>query len=80
MIYRRRGKDKTGHAHNGSLLSYSDSAGEKLLPQNGTLPRYPQSLCTENSVVLPFCFFVSAESDYRYMVRIGKGQNFLYLP
>ena len=36
---RRRGKDKTGHTHNGSLLAYSDPAGEKLLHQ-GTLPRY----------------------------------------
>ena len=35
---RRRGKDKTGHTHNGSLLAYaSDPAGEKLL---GNQARY----------------------------------------
>jgi len=36
---RRRGKDKTGHSLNGSVLGYTDPAGEKLLPQNGTLNR-----------------------------------------
>jgi len=35
----RRGKDKTGHTHNGSLLAYSDPANEKLLSHQGTLPR-----------------------------------------
>jgi len=34
---RKRGKDKTGHSLNGSVLGYTDPAGEKLLPQNGTL-------------------------------------------
>ena len=34
---RKRGKDKTGHSLNGSVLGYTDPAGEKLLPQNGTI-------------------------------------------
>jgi len=38
-ICRRRGKDKTGHTHNGSLLAYADPAGEKLLAHQGTMPR-----------------------------------------
>ena len=38
-LFRRRGKDKTGHTHNGSLLAYADPAGEKLLANQGTLPR-----------------------------------------
>jgi len=38
-VCRRRGKDKTGHTHNGSLLAYADPAGEKLLANQGTLPR-----------------------------------------
>jgi len=36
---RKRGKDKSGHSLNGSVLGYTDPAGEKLLPQNGTLNR-----------------------------------------
>lgn len=37
--YRKRGKDKSGHSLNGSVLGYTDPAGEKLLPQNGTINR-----------------------------------------
>ena len=40
LLGRKRGKDKTGHSLNGSVLGYTDPAGEKLLPQNGTLNRY----------------------------------------
>jgi len=36
---RKRGKDKSGHSLNGSVLGYTDPAGEKLLPPNGTLNR-----------------------------------------
>jgi len=37
---RKRGKGKTGHSLNGSVLGYNtDPAGEKLLPPNGTLNR-----------------------------------------
>ena len=39
LRYRKRGKDKSGHSLNGSVLGYTDPAGEKLLPQNGTLNR-----------------------------------------
>ena len=42
-MFRRRGKDKTGHSLNGSVLGYSDPAGEKLLPPNGTLNRLVDS-------------------------------------
>ena len=40
-MFRKRGKGKTGHSLNGSVLGYNtDPAGEKLLPPNGTLNRY----------------------------------------
>ena len=35
LCCRKRGKDKTGHSLNGSVLGYTDPAGEKLLPGNG---------------------------------------------
>ena len=40
LLFRKRGKGKTGHSLNGSVLGYNtDPAGEKLLPPNGTLNR-----------------------------------------